>query len=83
MVMRKQTRDERNAIKQAIADNNLVDKETYQVIMILDDTTKALHKDTGKEFTVSEVQLKGILVDCGLRRRYISYAVISDYEFRN
>ena len=80
--MKKQTLEERNQVKHHIEMAHLP-PELQEKIMIVDDTTKFTELETSKVFTCVEVQLKGCLIENGLRRRYVSYADLENYEVSN
>ena len=81
--MKKQTPQERIVIKRILKDEYGEDSELFKKIIIMDDTTIFTEIDSGKKFTCLEVQLKGCLIECGLRRRYVSYADLENYEVSN
>lgn len=81
--MKKQTPQERIAIKLALEEQYGEDHQTFKKISIMDDTTILTEKESGKKFTCIEVQLKGCLIENGIRRRYVSYADLENYEVSN
>ena len=81
--MKKQTPQERVAIKRILKDEYGEDSELFKKIIIIDDTTMFTEKESGKKFTCIEVQLKGCLIENGIRRRYVSYADLKNYEVSN
>ena len=78
--IKKQTPEQRQLIKDEIKLSNY---ELYEKIKIVDDCTMVTQKETGIVFTCVEVQLKGLLIDSGAFRKYLSYADIENYEVRN
>jgi hypothetical protein len=81
--MKKQTPQERIAIKKILKDEYGEDHPTFKKIIIIDECTRFTELDSGKVFTCIEVQLKGCLIENGIRRRYVSYADLENYEVSN
>ncbi len=79
--MKKQTLEERQAIKELLMKE--LTPEQLAKVSIMDDTTKFTEVETAKVFTCVEIQLKGCLIENGLRRRYISYADLEKYSVSN
>jgi len=80
---KRQTRLEREALKEILKAKLGANDEVYKTIEIMDDTTTVRDKISGKTFTCVELQLKGCLIENGLRRRYVSYADLNTYEVTN
>lgn len=81
MLTRKQTKDEREAIKKTIVNRGIVtEPEIVATVVRLDDESVFKEKKTGKEFKCIEVQLLGALIEAGVRRRYVSYKDLGKYE---
>jgi hypothetical protein len=81
--MKKQTPHERIVIKKVLKEEWGECHPTFKKIIIIDDTTIFTETSTGKKFTCLEVQLKGCLVENGIRRRYVSYTEFENYEVSN
>ena len=79
--MKKQTPQERAVIKDHL--RNELTPATFDKVSIMDDCTKLTEIETLKVFTCVEVQLKGCLIESGIRRRYVSYADLQNYEVSN
>ena len=80
---KKQTRTEREILKEILKERLGATSELYKTIDIMDDTTTVRDKINGKTFTCVELQLKGCLIENGLRRRYVSYNDLNTYEVTN
>lgn len=78
----KQTYEQRVLVKEEIKANGM-DDATFKTIAMLDDTTMFTEKESGKQFTCIEVQLKGCLIESGIRRRYVGYSDLNNYEVSN
>lgn len=81
--MKKQTLEERTIIKKVLIEEYGEASPTAKKIAVLDDTTKVTELESGKVFTCVEIQLKGCLVENGIRRRYLSYADLENYDVSN
>jgi len=81
--MKKQTPQERIEIKRILKEQYGEDSELFKKIIIMDDTTLCTEKTTNLVYTCVEIQLKGCLIERGIRRRYVGYADLENYEVSN
>lgn len=82
MLILKQTDEQRDAIKKHIK-NDMPNDVSLGVIDSLIYGTKFIEKESKKDFYLIEVQLRGCLVENKLRRRYVSYQDLENYEVSN
>ena len=83
MRLKKQTLEERDAIKRELRTSGVLPRDTYAKVLIMDDCTIVTESELGKQFSCCEIQLKGCLIESGIRRRYVSYADFENYEVTN
>jgi hypothetical protein len=79
--MRKQTPQEREFIKKEL--RKKLPTAVMNVVETIQDDTSFLEIASGKSFNCIEVQLKGCLIENGLRRRYVSYGELENYKVGN
>lgn len=76
--MREQTFSQVNAIKAEIFKLNQFPEKILNVIHFLKLGMEFRDKTSGDRFALVEVQLKGVLIDKGIRRVYVSYSDLLD-----
>lgn len=81
--VKKQTAEERNFIKSKLIIVYKYDKFMMNIVNMLDDTTMFKNLETGEVFTCMEIQMRGVLIDNGTLRKYVSYADFNEYEIGN
>jgi hypothetical protein len=77
-----QTTEQRLAMKQEIASRESFPQEVINQILNLNNETTLVEKESGKSFNLVELQLQGCLIEKGLRRRYVGYTDLKNYEVK-